>query len=115
VPGDEDEENVTTGGFTDDDTTQTPQTATDVEQEQAVISVDLTALEDWFNGVLDSSVEAIQNQVATISAPPLSSQPAENGAAYEKFLAVYEEFYGTTEQPPNTIPLGETDTIDTKA
>ncbi|MFT5728376.1 MAG: hypothetical protein ACI8PB_002529 [Desulforhopalus sp.] len=115
VPGDEDEGNVTTDEFAEGDTTQPPQAATDVAQEQAGITVDLTALEDWFNGVLDSSVEAIQNQVATVSAPPLSSQPAGNGAAYEKFMAVYEEFYGTTEQQPNSISPRETDPIDTEA
>jgi hypothetical protein len=110
-----DEEYVTTDEIAEGGTTQPPPAATDVEQEQAGITVDLAALEEWFNGVLDSSVEAIQNQVATISAPPLQSQPAENGAAYEKFLAVYEELYGTTEQQPDIIPPGETDTVDAEA
>ena len=96
VPGDEDEGKITTDEFAEGSTTKSPQATTDVEQEQAGIKVDLAALREWFSGVLDSSVEAIQNQVATISAPPLPSQPAGNGAAYEKFLAIYEELYGTT-------------------
>ena len=115
VPGDEDEGNVTTDEFAEDGTKQPLEAATDVEQAQAGITVDLAAMKEWFNGVLDSSVEAIQNQVITISAPPLPSQPAGNGAAYEKFLAVYEELYGTTEQQLDTIPLGETNTINTEA
>ena len=108
VPGDEDGGSVTTDEFAEGGTTQQPQATTDVEQEQAGITVDLAALKEWFNGALDSSVEAIQNQVAAISTPPLPSQPAGNGAAYEKL-------YGTTEQQLDTIPPGETDTIDTKA
>jgi len=113
-PGDEDEGNVTTNEFAEGGTTQPPQATADVEQEKAGITVDLPALKEWFSGVLDSSVEAIQNQVATISAPPLPSQPAGNGAAYEKFLAAYEELYGTNEQQLDTIPPGETDAIDTE-
>jgi len=114
MPGEEDEGNVTTSVFAEGGTTQPLQATTDVEQEQVGITVDLPALKEWFSGVLDSSVEAIQNQVATISAPPLPSQPAGNGAAYEKFLAVYEELYGTTEQHLETIPPEETEAIDTE-
>lgn len=115
VPGDEDQGKITTDEFAEGGTTQSPQATTDVEQEQAGITVDLADLEEWFNGVLDSSVEAIQTQVAMISAPPLPSQPAGNGAAYEKFLAVYEELFGTAEQQLDTIPPRETDNIDTEA
>lgn len=115
VPGDEDEGNVATDEFAEGGTKQPLEATIDVEQAQAGITVDLAALEEWFNGVLDSSVEAIQNQVATTSAPPLPSQPAGNGAAYEKFMAVYEELYGTTEQQLDTIPPGETNTINTEA
>jgi hypothetical protein len=103
VPGDEAGGNLTTDEFAVGGATQPPQAANDVEQEQAGTTVDLAALVEWFDGVLGSSVDAIQNQVATISAPPLPSQPTGNGAAYEKFLAVYEELYGTTKQQPDTI------------
>lgn len=115
MPGNEDEGNVTTDELAEGGTTQPPQAAADLEQDLTIITADLDALKEWYSGVLDSSMETIQNQVASISAPPLPSQPAGNGAAYEKFLAVYEELYGTSEQQPDTNPPGETGTIETEA
>jgi len=88
---------------------------TDAEEEQAGISTELAALQEWFNETLNTSVEAIQNQIDTISAPPLPSQPSGNGAAYEKFLAVYKELYGATAQQPDLNSSVETGAIETEA
>lgn len=59
MSGDVVEVNVTTDELAEGGTTQPLQATTDAEQAQAGIAVDLAALKEWFNGILDSSVKAI--------------------------------------------------------
>ena len=95
---------------------QPSQAATsEVGQEQTGGSAELDALKDWFSGVLERTVESIQSQVDTLSTPPLTAQRSGKGAAYEKFLAVYQEIYGIKEQQPDASLAGETDAITTEA
>jgi len=105
-----------TDGLVEAGSVQSAQAANvDTEQDQGGVDAGVSALNAWFAEALKNSVDAIQNQVDTLSTPPLTGKPEGRGAAYENFLAIYEGIYGKTETQADNTASAENGSIDTDA
>lgn len=67
---------------------------TESETEPSETNDVFAGLRDTLSGIFESTISGLEETVAAINQPVIP-EPEGNGRAYEKFLAAYNELYGT--------------------